>query len=98
MTGEVSFNGLLAVAVVAAAIPIILGLFPRVPIPDSVLEIVAGIVLGPAVLGWVHTDEAIAVLAKLGVAFLLFLAGLEIDFRILRGRPLPSSPRGCSRS
>ena len=51
MTGEVSFNGLLAVAVVAAAIPIILGLFPRVPIPDSVLEIVAGIVLGPAVLG-----------------------------------------------
>jgi Kef-type K+ transport system membrane component KefB len=88
MTGEVSFNDLLWVAVVAAAIPIILGLFPRVPIPDSVLEIVAGIVLGPAVLGWVHTDEAIAVLAKLGVAFLLFLAGLEIDFKVLRGRPL----------
>jgi Kef-type K+ transport system membrane component KefB len=86
--GDVSFDGLLAVMVVAAAVPILLGLVPRVPIPDSVLEILAGILIGPAVLDWVHTDQAINVLAKLGVAFLLFLAGLELDFRVLRGKPL----------
>jgi Kef-type K+ transport system membrane component KefB len=88
MRGNVSFDGLLAVAIVAAAVPIVLGFFPRLPIPDSVLEILAGILIGPAVLGWVHTDDAINVLAKLGVAFLLFLAGLELDFRVLRGKPL----------
>jgi Kef-type K+ transport system membrane component KefB len=59
-----------------------------VPIPDSVLEILGGIIVGPAVLGWVHQDQVIEVLTRLGVAFLLFLAGLELDFRRLRGRPL----------
>ncbi len=50
-----------------------------------VLEIVAGIVIGPSVLGWVEVDETIAVIALIGLAFLLFLAGLEIDFGRLRG-------------
>jgi Kef-type K+ transport system membrane component KefB len=86
--GDVSFDGLLAVMAVAALVPIVLGLVPRLPVPDSVLEILAGILIGPAVLDWVHTDQAIDVLAKLGVAFLLFLAGLELDFRVLRGKPL----------
>ena len=88
MHGDVSFDGLLAVMAVAALVPIVLGLVPRLPVPDSVLEILAGILIGPAVLDWVHTDQAIDVLAKLGVAFLLFLAGLELDFRVLRGKPL----------
>ena len=53
-----------------------------------VLEIVAGIVIGPAVLGLVEVDVVIEVLAVMGLAFLLFLAGLEIDFNRLRGRQL----------
>ena len=54
------------------------------------LEIVAGIVVGPSVLGWVEVDEAIEVIAPLGLAFVLFLAGLEIEFEKLRGRVLRS--------
>src|SRR6266581_7650907 len=46
-------------------------------IPAVVLEIVAGIVLGPSVLGWVHVDLPVQILALFGLAFLLFLAGLE---------------------
>ncbi len=46
----------------------------------------AGIVVGPSLLGWVEIDEPVAVLAVIGLAFLLFLAGLEIDVRALRGR------------
>jgi Kef-type K+ transport system membrane component KefB len=49
---------------------------------------VAGIVVGPSVLGWVHVDEAVEVIALLGLAFVLFLAGLEIEFEKLRGRVL----------
>jgi Kef-type K+ transport system membrane component KefB len=88
MNGEIEFDGLLIVMVIAVAIPLGLGLFPRLPLPPSVVEILAGILVGPAVLAWVEMDEAISVLAKLGVAFLLFLAGLELNFVALRGRPL----------
>ncbi|MQA76769.1 MAG: cation:proton antiporter, partial [Solirubrobacterales bacterium] len=85
---ELSFNGLVVVAAAAFAAPMLLGLAPRVRLPSAVLEIVAGIVIGPAVLGWVEVDRAIETLALLGLAFLLFLAGLEIDLARLRGRLL----------
>jgi Kef-type K+ transport system membrane component KefB len=84
----ISYDELMLVMVLAVAIPLVLALFPRVPIPASVVEILAGIVVGPAVLGLVKADEVIDVLATLGVAFLLFLAGLELDFDQMRGRPL----------
>ncbi|MGB3099825.1 MAG: cation:proton antiporter, partial [Solirubrobacterales bacterium] len=54
--------------------------------PAVVLEIVAGIIVGPAVLGWVEIDEPVRVLSILGLAVLLFLAGLEIEYEKLRGR------------
>ena len=66
-----SFSGLLIVTVVAFGAPFVLGLFPRVRLPSVVLEIVAGIVVGPSVLGWVHVDQTIAVVSTLGLAFLL---------------------------
>ena len=47
------FGGLLIVVTVAFAAPFLLGLLPRVRLPAVVLEIVAGIVIGPAVLGLV---------------------------------------------
>jgi Kef-type K+ transport system membrane component KefB len=83
-----SFSGLLIVVAVAFAAPFVLGLFPRLKLPSVVLEIVAGIVIGPSVLGIVHVDQAISVISVVGLAFLLFLAGLEIDFSKLRGHVL----------
>jgi Kef-type K+ transport system membrane component KefB len=83
-----SFGGLLIVVAVAFAAPFVLGLFPRVKLPSVVLEIVAGIIIGPSILGIVHTDQAIEVISVVGLAFLLFLAGLEIDFSKLRGQVL----------
>src|SRR3954468_22270000 len=88
------FSGLLIVTVVAFAAPFVLGLFPRVRLPSVVLEIVAGIVVGPSVLGWVHVDQTISVVSTLGLAFLLFLAGLEIDFARLRGPVLRLTAAG----
>ena len=72
----VSFQGLLIVAVVAFLVPLLLGLSPARRLPPVVLEIAAGIVIVPSVLGWVRVDLPISILSVLGLAFLLFLAGL----------------------
>jgi len=89
-----SFEGLLGVALIAFGAPLLLGLAPRLRVPAVVLEIVAGIVVGPSVLGWIRVDLPIAVLSTLGLTFLLFLAGMEVDFDRLRGRPLQLAGAG----
>ena len=80
-----NFDNLVAVLAVAAAVPLILAAVPRVRVPGPVLEIVAGILLGPAVLDLVKPDQAVRLVSTIGLAFLLFLAGLEIDVRHFRG-------------
>jgi Kef-type K+ transport system membrane component KefB len=93
-----SLDGLLIVVAVAFAAPFLLGLAPGLRIPAVVLEIVAGIVIGPSVLGWVEVDGTIEVLATIGLAFLLFLGGLEVDFARLRGQLLGVTLRGYALS
>ena len=39
MSGEIDFGNLLVVMALAAAIPLLLGLVPRIPVPDSVVEL-----------------------------------------------------------
>jgi Kef-type K+ transport system membrane component KefB len=67
-------------------------------LPAIVLEIVLGIVIGPHVLAWATADEPVTVLSRLGLAFLLLLAGLEIDFVRLRGRLLRLTSTGFAAS
>jgi Kef-type K+ transport system membrane component KefB len=86
--GSIAFGGLAIVAAAALAAPLALGLFPRIRLPAIVLEIVLGIVIGPHVLGWVSIDTPIRVMSLLGLAFLLFLSGLEVEYGRFRGRPL----------
>jgi Kef-type K+ transport system membrane component KefB/Trk K+ transport system NAD-binding subunit len=79
---EQRFIPLLLVVFLAFLVPILLSRFRRVPV--VVGEIVAGIIIGPSVLGWVHAEEpTLEILAEIGFAFLMFLSGLEIDFSIL---------------
>ncbi|MGH8893004.1 MAG: cation:proton antiporter, partial [Actinomycetes bacterium] len=85
---DVSFDNLFLVSLVGALAPLVLGFLPRLRVPAVVLEIVAGVVLGPSVLGVIEADLPVQVLALIGLAFLLFLSGLEIDARQLRGRLL----------
>jgi Kef-type K+ transport system membrane component KefB len=81
----ITFSGVLIIALVAVAVPVALALMPRLPVPGAVLEVLAGILIGPALLGWVHVNASIQVLSDLGLGMLLFLAGLEIDIESLRG-------------
>src|SRR5919205_1366606 len=94
MMADISLTGVLVVAAIAFTVPLVLGLAPALHLPSVVLEIVAGIVIGPAILGLVEVDVPLQVLALLGLAFLLFLAGLEIDLDRLRGARLRSAATG----
>jgi Kef-type K+ transport system membrane component KefB len=94
MMVDISLMGVLVVAAIAFTVPLVLGLAPTLRLPSVVLEIVAGIVIGPAILGLVEVDLPLQVLALLGLAFLLFLAGLEIDLDRLRGARLRRAAAG----
>jgi Kef-type K+ transport system membrane component KefB len=63
---------------VFAAAKLMAELFEWLHQPGVVGEIVAGVVIGPSVLGWVNPDQFLSALAELGVIFLLFTVGLEI--------------------
>jgi len=93
-----SLTNLLIVSVVAFAAPFLLGLFPGVRLPSVILEIVAGVVIGPSVLGIVRADQTVSVIALMGLTFVLFLAGLEIDLRRLRGPVLRLTALGFALS
>jgi Kef-type K+ transport system membrane component KefB len=75
---------LLVIAGISAAVPFILGL-TRIRVAGAVLLIALGIVFGPQVLGWIEIDASINLLADLGLGMLFFLAGLELEGRVLRG-------------
>jgi Kef-type K+ transport system membrane component KefB len=60
----------------------------RVTVPVVVLEIVAGIILGPELLGLAEPDEFVEFFSSLGLGMLFFFAGYEIDFARIRGVPL----------
>lgn len=92
------FTDLLIVCGIAFLAPLTLGLAPGLRLPAVVLEIVAGIVVGPAGLGWVTVDEPVAVFALIGLAVLLFLAGLEVEFDRLRGTLLRLALTGFAAS
>ena len=79
---------LLIVLTLAVLAPVLADLIPRVALPAIVLEIVLGIVVGPQVLDWAEPYPVLETLARFGMTFLFFLAGLEIDFVAIRGRPI----------
>jgi Kef-type K+ transport system membrane component KefB len=59
-------------------------LFKRLGQPALVGEILAGVLIGPSLLGWVEPDEVFQVFAELGVVFLLFWVGLETRLSDMR--------------
>jgi Kef-type K+ transport system membrane component KefB len=78
-------NSLLVIAAIAAATPLLVGLL-RLPVAEVVLMLAFGVIFGPEVLGWIELDDAIDLLAELGLAFLFFAAGLELEKRAVEGR------------
>ena len=72
------FFPLLLVLLLAFMVPLLLSRFKRVPV--VVGEIVAGVIIGHSGFNLVGPNPALVVMSDIGLAFLMFLAGMEIDF------------------
>src|ERR1044071_4636645 len=81
-------HSLLIIFTIAALAPWLCEWIPRIRVPLVVLEICLGILVGPQVVAWASAGPVIQVLANFGLACLFFLAGFEIDFPAIRGRPI----------
>lgn len=79
-------DDLVAVALVAALTPLVVALLPGPRIPQVVIFLLGGVLIGPHVLGLADT-ASIQLLANIGLGFLFLLAGYELDPRLLRQQP-----------
>lgn len=68
---------LLGLFLMIASAKLLAEVFERLRQPAVVGEILAGVLIGPYVLGWVHPDQITHTLSEIGVIFLLFSVGLE---------------------
>ena len=71
---EEVFLHLLILMVVVWTVAVLLR---RVGLPTIMGELVMGVVLGPAVLGWIHPSEIIEILANMGIFFLMLHTGVQ---------------------
>jgi Kef-type K+ transport system membrane component KefB len=85
---ETSFASLAIVAATGFVAPLAVGLVPKLQLPNVVVEIGLGILVGPSLLGWAKADEPVQVMSLIGLSFLLFIAGLEVDYERFSGRLL----------
>ena len=79
-------DDLLAVMLVAALAPLVVAMLPGPRIPQVVVFLLGGVLIGPHVLGFAETSS-IQLLANIGLGFLFLLAGYELDPRLLRQEP-----------
>ena len=97
-----SLESLVAVMVVVAAAPIVVAFLPG-RVPQVVLLIAGGVVIGPEIADLADPDD-IELFSNLGLGFLFLLAGYELDPALLRERAgqardrSPGASRSCSRS
>lgn len=80
----IDFRSLFSIVLLAAGIPLLVGLL-NLRVAEVVFLIAGGIVIGPEVLNLVTVTDSIDLLAELGLGFLFFFAGYELDGAVLRG-------------
>jgi Kef-type K+ transport system membrane component KefB len=85
---------LFLVALVAALAPLIAEIPRHFRVPVVILELVLGIVIGPHVLGVAVPDGLVGTMGELGLTFLLFMVGMEVEPGALRGKPLTLAAGG----
>lgn len=82
------------IALAAALAPLLIQIPTQFRMPLLVAEILLGMLIGPHILHLVSTDGLVALLGELGLTFLLFMVGLEIDLEQMHGKPLTLSISG----
>ena len=78
------YSYLLSIALILISTKL-LGLFSKkIKLPQVVGALIAGVIMGPACLGWIHNTEMLSCLSEIGVIVLMFAAGLETDINELK--------------
>lgn len=88
MTVEQAIPTLALIGAAAVLAPILAEQTRGLRIPSVVLEIALGIAIGPYVLNVVRPNDVVSALSDMGLAFLMFLAGFELELDRVRGVPL----------
>jgi Kef-type K+ transport system membrane component KefB len=83
-----SIATLVLIAIAAVIAPILSELTGGLAIPEIVFQIGLGMLLGPYVLNLAHVSDVVTGLSDLGLTYLIFLAGYELDLQRIRGAPL----------
>ncbi len=78
---EMSSHLVLSILIVFGTAKIFAEIFERLKQPGIVGEILAGVIVGPSALGWIAPNEIMSTLAEVGLMFLLFQVGLEVNMR-----------------
>lgn len=87
---EFSLVSVATVTLLAFLVPVLLGRVQRVRIPIAVGEILVGVLVGKTGLNLIQMDPVLDLLSFLGLAAIMFVSGLEIDFSLFRsGGPKP---------
>jgi len=76
--GTETVNIPLAMLLVFGSAKLLAELCERLNQPGIVGEILAGVLIGPSVLGWIAPNDLLRTLSELGVIFLLFRVGLDV--------------------
>lgn len=78
------FTSLLAITLISLVAPLIAHIIPNRVVPEAVLLILFGLLIGPHGFGWAQLGPEVHMLSELGLAFLFLLAGYEVDLDDLR--------------
>jgi Kef-type K+ transport system membrane component KefB len=81
-----AFRSLAFIIGAAVLAPIVLGLLPRVRLPEVVLLLALGMVIGPHGFDWATAGAEVSFVSQLGLGMLFLLAGIEVDPNVLRTR------------
>ncbi len=85
---------LVLIAIAAVLAPILSELTGPLAVPEIVFQIGLGMLLGPYALNIAHVDNVVTGLSDLGLTYLIFLAGYELDLQRIRGKPLRLATAG----
>lgn len=77
------YENLKDLAIIIAAAELFALLSRKIKLPQVVGQIIAGLLIGPCLLGWVHNTEYVKIFAEVGVVLIMFSAGLETDLKTL---------------
>ena len=89
-----SHHPIFVIFVVAVTAPLLAQTRLGSRVPVVVIEVLLGVLIGPHVLQLIENDAFLATMRSVGMVAVMFMAGMEIDFNRIKGKPLSLAASG----